>query len=133
MASRALIVLLGVLSCNTPSSAHHSASAIFDLSKTATFEGKLTSVRWINPHIRILVDVAGEQREAEAWVFESQPPQWFRRVGVPVSTFENAIGQSVTIVAYTARNGEPFGFLTEIKFEDGTSFVMVDDPIKGQE
>ena len=91
----------------------------------------LTEVKWNNPHIRI--SVAPSDADAEPWVFESQPPQWYRRVGISRAQFENAIGQTVTIAGNPARNGAPFGSLRLITFEDGTSFEVVVDRIENQE
>lgn len=89
----------------------------------------LTGVRWVNPHIRLSIDPVDKERFPEPWVLESQPPQWYRRVGVSRKAFEDAIGQTVNIVARPARSGEPFGFLLKMTFEDGTAFeVVVDRP-----
>jgi len=87
----------------------------------------LTEVRWINPHIRLGMEPVDKDRFPEPWIFESQPPQWYRRVGVSRKTFEDAIGQTVQVVGRPARNGEPFGFLLKLTFEDGTAYEMVTD------
>ena len=68
--------------------AHHSPSAEFDMSKSFSVSGTLTKVDWINPHIMMLLDVNGEE-----WKFESNPPAWFRRVGIARADFADAIGQ----------------------------------------
>ena len=39
--------------------AHHSPSAVFDMSKRFTIAGTLTKIDWINPHIVIDLDVKG--------------------------------------------------------------------------
>ncbi len=64
---------------------------------------------------------------SEDWVFESQPPQWYRRVGVSRRVFEDAIGETITVVGRPARNGDPFGFLMRLTFADGTAYQMVGD------
>jgi len=87
----------------------------------------LTEVRWINPHIRLSMDPVDKETFPAPWVFESQPPQWYRRVGVSRQVFEDAIGQTVQVVGRPARNGEPFGFLLRLTLEDGTSYQMVTD------
>jgi hypothetical protein len=93
----------------------------------------LTGVRWINPHIRLSVDPIDKEEFSEPWVFESQPPQWYRRVGVSPAKFENAIGETITVIGWPARNGEPFGFMRRITFADGTAFEMVTELGQNQE
>lgn len=111
----------------TPGSAHHSPSAIFIMNERVEIEAVLTGVRWVNPHIRLNMEPTDKEKFPEAWVFESQPPQWYRRVGVGRSTFEEAIGTTIHVVGSPARNGDPFGFLMRFTFEDGTAYQMVND------
>jgi hypothetical protein len=75
-------------------SAHHSPSAEFDMSKRFTLAGTLTKVDWINPHIVVNVEAKGEGGKLESWRFESNPPSWFRRVGVSRSEIARGIGSS---------------------------------------
>ena len=42
---------------SVPAVAHHSFSAEFDITKTIKVTGKVSSVRWSNPHACIYVDV----------------------------------------------------------------------------
>jgi len=125
--------VLAALLIAVPAFAHHSATAIFDVDHPFDMTATLTGVRWVNPHIRLDFDPVDKQAHPEPWVFESQPPQWYRRVGVSRKVFEDAIGQTVAVTGRPARNGEPFGFLLKITFEDGTSFEMVRDLIENQE
>ena len=121
--------ILGALAALTvmPLAAHHSPTAIFIMDGPVEMTAVLTGVRWINPHIRIEVDPVDTEKFPEPWVFESQPPQWYRRVNVSRKTFEDAIGQTVQVVGRPARSGEPFGFLLRITFEDGTALQVVTD------
>jgi hypothetical protein len=111
----------------SPGFAHHSPTAIFIMDQPVEMEAVLTEVRWVNPHIRLGMEPTDKEQFPQAWVFESQPPQWYRRVGVSRRTFEAAIGQTVQVVGRPARSGEPFGFLLRLTFEDGTAYQMVTD------
>ena len=62
--------------------AHHSPSAEFDMTKRFTLVGTLVKVDWMNPHIVVNIDAKGDGGKVENWRFESNPPSWFRRVGV---------------------------------------------------
>ena len=95
----ALMVLLATVSLW----AHHSPSAIFEMSKRITMAGTLTKIDWINPHIVVYIDGKGEAGKAESWVFESNPPAWFRRVGVGRADFAKSIGQEVKVEGVAAK------------------------------
>jgi len=116
----ALIILLATVSLR----AHHSPSAIFDMSKQFTMAGTLTKIDWINPHIVVYIDGKAEDGKAESWVFESNPPAWFRRVGVGRADFAKAIGQAVKIEGVVAKNGSLYGYLQKITFAGGNSLEL---------
>jgi len=119
-----------VLLATVSLSAHHSPSAIFDMTKPISVTGTLTKVDWINPHIVILMDAKGEGGKVESWKFESNPPSWYRRVGVTRADFAKAIGQTITVGGVKARNGSLFGYLLMIKLPDGTQLDLVVGDIK---
>jgi hypothetical protein len=105
--------------------AHHSPSAIFDMSKRFTLAGTLTKVEWTNPHIVVFMDAKGKDGSTEAWKFESNPPSWFRRVGVNRSDFAASIGHNVTIECVRAKDGSLYGYLQKITLADGNSMELV--------
>ena len=106
--------------------AHHSPSAIFDVSKTLTMTGTVTKVDWVNPHIVVLMDV-NNAGGTQAWKFESNPPSWFRRVGINRADFAKALGQTVTVEAQTAKDGSLYGYMLKITFQDGTSLELLNN------
>jgi Family of unknown function (DUF6152) len=105
-------------------SAHHSPSAIFEMGKPIVVKGTLTRVDWVNPHINFLVDAQGSDGANETWKIESQPPSWFRHVGLGRAAFANAIGQAVTVVGVPARNGSHYAYLQKLTFSDGNSIEV---------
>jgi hypothetical protein len=120
------VALVGAIVCATASLwAHHSPSAIFDMSKRFTLTGTLSKVDWINPHIVVFIDAKGASGDAEAWKFESNPPAWFKRVTVGRADFAKAIGQPVTVEGVRARDGSFYGYLQKITFADGASLELV--------
>ncbi len=100
--------------------AHHSPSAEFDMSKSFSVSGTLTKVDWINPHIMMLLDVNGEE-----WKFESNPPAWFRRVGIARADFADALGQKISVDGVRARDGSKFGYMLRAKFASGRALELV--------
>jgi hypothetical protein len=105
--------------------AHHSPSAEFDMSKRITLSGTLTQVDWVNPHIKVAMEVKGEGGKIENWGFESNPPAWFRRVGVSRADLAKAIGQTVKVEGVRAKDGTLYGYLQKIILPDGTTLELV--------
>ena len=106
--------------------AHHSPSSIFDMAKPFALTGTLTQVEWVNPHIAIYIDAKkADGSGVENWKWESAPPAFLRRVGVTSGQFKNAVGQTVSVNGFRAKDGSLYGFLTKITFADGTSLEMV--------
>jgi hypothetical protein len=109
--------------------AHHSPTAVFDMGKGSAWKGTLTKVDWVNPHIDIFVDVKQADGTVENWKFESNPPSWFKHVGLSRADFAKAIGQSVTVGGVPARDGSHYGYMFKITFPEGNSLEL---QIKGE-
>ena len=105
--------------------AHHSTTAVFDLSKKVTVTGTLTKVDWVNPHISLTIEAKSSGASVEAWKFEASPPSWFRRVSIGRQDFAKAIGQMVTVEGNPAKDGTLYAYLVRIKFQDGASLEVV--------
>ena len=105
-------------------SAHHSPSAIFDMGKPIVVKGTLTKIDWVNPHINFLVDAPGQDGSSETWKIESQPPSWFKHVGLARADFAKAIGKDVTVAGVPARNGSLYVYLQKLTFSDGNSIEV---------
>ena len=105
--------------------AHHSPSAIFDMSKHVSVTGTLMRVDWINPHIVLAVEAKGEGGKVEQWTFQSNPPSWYKSVGLGRADFAKAIGQAITVQAVKARDGSLYGYMDKIKLPDGTSYELI--------
>ena len=117
---RNLLGLIFVAGAAMSAWAHHSPSAIFDMAKRITVTGTLTKIDWINPHIVVSMESKGDN-----WTFESNPPSWYRKVGIGRADFAKALGQTVTVEGVRARNGSPFGYMQKIKLPDGTTLELV--------
>ena len=120
----AAVILLATLAVPALQ-AHHSPSAIFDMSKHIAVTGTLTRVDWINPHIVLAVEAKGEGGKVEQWTFQSNPPSWYKSVGLARADFARAIGQTITVQAVKARDGSLYGYMDKIKLPDGTSYELI--------
>ena len=108
-----------------PLQAHHSPSAIFDMSKHVAITGTLTRVDWVNPHIVLMMEAKGEGGKVDQWKFESNPPSWYKSVGLARADLAKAIGQTITVSAVKARDGSLYGYMDKIKLPDGTSYELL--------
>ena len=105
-------------------SAHHSPSAVFDMATPFTVQGTLTKVDWVNPHISLFIDVRGADGAPEAWKIESQPPSWFKHVGLVRADIAKAIGQTITVGGVRARDGSHYAYLQRLTFQNGNSIEL---------
>jgi hypothetical protein len=105
--------------------AHHSTTALFDMDKRISVTGNLTKIDWINPHIRVSIEAKGGSGKVDNWLFESNPPSWYRSVGLGRADFAKAIGQTVTVEGVRAKDGTLYGYMQKIKFADGTSLELI--------
>ena len=117
----AVLTILAVTSLD----AHHSPSAIFDMSKRVAITGTLMRVDWINPHIVLTIDAKGNGGKVDEWTFQSNPPSWYKSVGLARADFAKAIGHEITVEAVKARNGSLYGYMQKIKLPDGTSYELI--------
>ncbi len=108
-----------------PLQAHHSPSAIFDMGKRVAVTGTLTRIDWVNPHIVIAMDAKTDGGKIDHWTFESNPPSWYRSVGLARADFAKAVGQMVTVEAVRARDGTLYGYMQKITLPDGTSLELI--------
>ena len=116
-----VFILLGVASLH----AHHSPTAIFDMQKRVAVTGTLSKIDWINPHIVLTMDARGEGGKVDHWTFESNPPSWYRGVGIARADFAKALGQTISVEALPARDGSLFGYMRKITLPDGTTLELV--------
>jgi hypothetical protein len=81
--------------------AHHGTAA-FDMVGLTTIKGTVTKFDFMNPHVLIYVDVAGENGKAEGWLCEYSSNNHLSRVGWDRNSLK--VGDQVTIVGHRAKN-----------------------------
>lgn len=92
------------LFCAALARAHHAVHGRYDFEAQVTLTGKITRVDWINPHVRILLEVTKEDGSITTWDIASAPAQFMRRAGLSKSKLMNDGGEPVTVLGIRSRN-----------------------------
>ena len=107
MKGRVLAILFAavVLAASAvPVLAHHSFAAEFDSSKAIDFQGVVTKVEWMNPHVYFYVDVKDAKTgKVENWGCEMGSPNGLTRQGWTRNTLK--IGMIVRVEGAAAKDG----------------------------
>jgi len=96
--------------------AHHSFAAEYDRSKPVKLVGKVTMVKFANPHAWIYIDVETNGKMVN-WALETTSGNALIRRGWRKEDL--SVGTVLHVDAWMARNGKPTANVNTITFADG--------------
>jgi len=76
-----MAVVLGLSYLTVPVIAHHGFDTEYDPSKKVSLTGVVTKVSWLNPHMRVYIDVTDKNGVVTNWNLELTSPNSVRRQG----------------------------------------------------
>jgi len=91
---------------SNPVSAHH-GTATYDLTRTITLNGLVTSFDWENPHCLIHLDAKDDSGKVQHWTLELTSPFTLERKGWMKGSLK--AGDQIAAETHPARNGLPLG------------------------
>jgi Family of unknown function (DUF6152) len=111
------VVVILLLSLGGSAYAHHGFVSWFDMSKSVSVKGTVTSFDWTNPHAYIYFDVKDEKGAVEKWTAELGALAMLSRAGWRKDTLKP--GDEITAIGNRAKDGKPVMHLDKIVFANG--------------
>ena len=105
-------------------SAHHTISAVYDISKVVTLKGVVTEVDWQNPHVILHLDVKNDDGTLVTWNVETWHLQGMRRRGLTQQAFVK-VGDAVDMTVFVAKDGTWKAELESITLPSGTAYLSM--------
>jgi Family of unknown function (DUF6152) len=124
--SRLATVLL-LLSLAAVTYAHHGIVAWFDMSRSMTVKGTVTSFEWTNPHSYIYFDVKDEKGAIAKWSAEMGGVPMLGLAGWRRETVKP--GDEITLIGKPAKDGKHSMLLDKAILANGQELPASDVPL----
>ena len=109
--------VLGLLLAAMRISAHHAFAAEYDENKLVTISGRVTALKWTNPHAWLYVDGTDADNRPVSWSFEMGSPNGLLHRGWTRKDLKK--GDRITVDGYRAKNGSNVANARTVTLPDG--------------
>ena len=122
-----LTVGLGLFGLVAPVIAHHGFDTEYDAKKKVSLTGVVSKVEWMNPHMRVYVDVTDASGKVTTWNLEMTSPNTVQRQGWGKNDLK--AGDKVTFEGFAGKVVESRASLLSIsKVGDGRPLFVQGGP-----
>ncbi len=105
-------------------SAHHATAAQYDVSRMVVLKGVISRADWVNPHMRVYIDVRNENGNSVTWTVEFPSPGAAVVAGLSKQLL--GVGTTLTVEAYPAKSApEHAACAKAITLSGGSHFAFV--------
>ncbi|MEE3237132.1 MAG: DUF6152 family protein [Pseudomonadota bacterium] len=103
-------------------SAHHSVSSLYDYDNILSLEGTVQKIYWINPHVRINIEIINENGQRETWRLDGSALNLLQRLGVTRDMLK--AGDRIVAKGPASRHGLKAMLASVVIHPDGNQLVM---------
>ena len=116
---KAALVVVGFTTACAMSTAlaHHAFAAEFDREKPVQLKGRVTEMKWSNPHSWIYIDVEDENGNVVNWALETRAANSLIRLGWRPADLP--VGTILEVNGWQARNNSPTASVAAAALSDG--------------
>src|SRR5437879_11682399 len=104
--------------------AHHGTAA-YDTSNPLTVKGKVTEIRFINPHCQVYFDIKNDKGEVEHWQGELTAPNKLARAGWTNHSLNT--GDQITVTGLAGKYGRPSTWIRNRIGPQGQGLPLAED------
>lgn len=112
-----LTAVLLLLSHGASTYAHHGFVVWFDMTRSITVKGTVTSLEWTNPHAYIYLDAKDEKGGVQKWSAEMTGIAMLARAGWKRDTVKP--GDAITLIGKPSKDGKPVMLLDKVVLNNG--------------
>ncbi len=122
-----LVAGLGLVCLSVTAVAHHGFDTEYDAKKKVALTGVVSKVEWLNPHMRVYIDVTDASGKVIPWNLEMTSPNTVQRQGWGKNDL--LPGDKVTFTGFGGKVVETRGSLLSIKkLSDGRELFVAGGP-----
>ncbi|OUU80327.1 MAG: hypothetical protein CBC38_02750 [Gammaproteobacteria bacterium TMED78] len=119
-----LLLTFFLLLISNSNYSHHATGSFFDMSKPVILSGVMVETRYINPHVKFLIETS----DGEIWEIESAPVNRLQRLGYDGIA---QVGDSVSFIGVSSSLGRN-DFLAAAMRKDGSADMIIDPGFANQ-